>query len=104
MIALHIGGEFPNILVLGLLQRLLCVLDVDLPGCIGDVGDLRISRLSSVLCKYTAGAKTHGGNGRDEANGHKSSFGRRIASARLSQKLAPTWMRLLPKGSGLSRL
>jgi len=46
MIALHIACESSNILVLALTKRLLCGLDVDLAGCVGDMRDLRIRRLS----------------------------------------------------------
>src|SRR5262249_14438341 len=65
MIALHVGREFANVLVLALCERLLRSLDVDLAGCVGDVRDLGIVRLSSVLCKCTARGKAYGGNGRD---------------------------------------
>ena len=62
MIALHIGREFANVLVLTLFERLLRSLDVDLAG---DVGDLGIVRLSSVLCKCTARGKAYGGSCRN---------------------------------------
>src|SRR5262249_16696646 len=74
--ALHFGREFTNILVLALTKGLLCRLDVDLAGCVGDVGDLRIGRLSGVLCKCTARGKAYGGNCRDETNGHSALLSR----------------------------
>jgi hypothetical protein len=65
MIALHIGREFVNILVLALIKRLLCGLDVNLARCIGDVGDLGIRWLSGVLCKCTARGEAYSGGCRD---------------------------------------
>ena len=69
VVADHVVGEGPDLLVLGLLEGEFSSLNVDLPGRVGDVGDLRVGEFGGSLSHRAVGgeAETGAQQGHDEA-------------------------------------